>query len=140
MLNDSCGMQAAGASAAAFCVGAGIPLLAAAFIHSYVWRLVSLVRPWPCAGVVSSAAGGVGIENAVCLEAQAPEPQSMLKCEHMCLDYPVSGLFVGHMTNSVQSASAKRTRTVTICVARWLSCFAAGTRASHCRPSPVLVC
>ena len=40
---ETCGMQAAGASAAAFCVGAGIPLLAAAFIHSYVWRLVSLV-------------------------------------------------------------------------------------------------
>lgn len=39
-----CAAQAAGASALAFVVGAGIPLLAAAFIHDYVWRLVSLVR------------------------------------------------------------------------------------------------
>ncbi len=47
------GAQAAGASAAAFCVGAAVPLLAAAFIHDYVWRLVSLVRArpglWSCA-------------------------------------------------------------------------------------------
>ncbi len=49
------GAQAAGASAAAFCVGAAVPLLAAAFIHDYVWRLVSLVRAQP--GLWSSRQG-----------------------------------------------------------------------------------
>ena len=70
-------MQAAGASAAAFCVGAGIPLLAAAFIHAYVWRLVSLVRPFArrCEGLfLGSAFGGcrgIGIAYAPCSEAQS---------------------------------------------------------------------
>ena len=35
--------QAAGASAIAFCIGAGVPLLAAAFIESERWRIVSVV-------------------------------------------------------------------------------------------------
>jgi len=54
------GAQAAGASAAAFCVGAAVPLLAAAFIHDYVWRLVSLVRARP--GLWSCAPGRMYID------------------------------------------------------------------------------
>lgn len=42
-------LQAAFASGAAFLVGAGLPLLAAAFIENFVHRLVSLVAFCPCA-------------------------------------------------------------------------------------------
>ena len=37
--------QAAAASALAFCLGGGLPLLAAAFIHDSHMRILSVVRP-----------------------------------------------------------------------------------------------
>lgn len=37
--------QAAASSAIAFCIGAGLPLLAAAFIEDPKWRIVSIVSP-----------------------------------------------------------------------------------------------
>ncbi|KAK9845523.1 hypothetical protein WJX81_008565 [Elliptochloris bilobata] len=58
-------LQAAGASAVAFCVGAGVPLLAAAFIHDYVWRLVSLVLASTAAllffGMLGAGLGGASL-------------------------------------------------------------------------------
>ena len=58
--------QAAGASAIAFCIGAGVPLLAAAFIESAQWRIVSVVGTLAVSSVVRQHA-----HHALAKEAQS---------------------------------------------------------------------
>ncbi len=54
--------KASAASALAFVVGAGLPLLSAAFIHDATWRLVSLVLTSTAAlaafGIIGALLGG----------------------------------------------------------------------------------
>ncbi|EIE20116.1 DUF125-domain-containing protein, partial [Coccomyxa subellipsoidea C-169] len=57
--------QAAASSALAFCIGAGLPLLAAAFIEDPKWRIVSVVLTSAAAllvfGIMGAVLGGAGV-------------------------------------------------------------------------------
>jgi len=63
-------LQACVASAISFCIGAGIPLLAAAFITSHVMRIVSLVLA-TTAALTTFGALGAGLGGANMLKGAA---------------------------------------------------------------------